>query len=238
MYSEILEKLTEIVVEQLDVTPDTVTLDTNFYNLYSNELDPIELCMAIEEAFEVKISDEEAEKLSTVESVLDFILYKIYGVTLGQIKVQQNQEEREIKTKIFKFLNNTNLEIIIISQLLENDEIKSNWERISEFVKVVDQKSFTISEIARYSFIFQNNFILSNVENIYKIVIFVEQNNISIHQILFCINNGDIESIENRVEFIKNSIQEKQLEVNNLKKSLHNLNKEIQVLQTELNEFL
>lgn len=169
MYDEILEKLTNIVIIQLDVDPKYVTLNANFINdLDADELDYPELMMAIEEAFEIEISDEEAERLLTVESVLDFLLHKIYGLPLRRIRA----------TQIFKFLNTKYLNQEIVLKLFKNDDIISNWEIISEFVKVVDRKSFTISEIARYSFIFQNNFIISNIENIYKIVIFIEQNKI------------------------------------------------------------
>lgn len=267
IYNEVLEKLTETIVEQLDIEPQKITLNTNFYNLYTNELDPIELMMAIEEAFEIEISNEEAEKLSTVESVLYFLSDRIDGITLEQIKIIRIQEKREIeereikilKTRIFKFLNIKDINEEILLKLLENDEITSNWEKISEFVKVVDQKSFTISEIAKYSFIFQNDFILSNVENLYKIVQFLEKNNIKVNEIIFFINDGEIEKIKNEMETIKTSIQgkkdlirEKTVEINNknseiksleqiiqnLNKEVGKLNEEIVFLQTELNEFL
>lgn len=236
-YNEILEKLTEIIVEQLDVGYlERVTLDTNFSNdLLADNIDLVELFMAIEGTFDVEISDEECVKLTTVESVLDLLFNKIHKTTIKQIRA----------TKIFKFLKSKDINQEILLKLLESDEITSNWQKISEFVKVVDQKSFTINEIAKYSFIFQNNFILSNVENIYKIVIFLDQNKISINQIVSSINNGEIESIKNKVEFLENSIHEKQREINDkqseiksLEKILQNLNEERQILQAELNEFL
>ncbi|NCO75473.1 MAG: hypothetical protein GW795_08695 [Cyanobacteria bacterium] len=267
IYNEVLEKLTEIVVEQLDVEPQRVTLNTNFYNLYTNELDPIELLMAIEEVFEIEISDEEAEKLSTVESVLYFLSDKTDIITLKQIEIIRLQEKKEIKEReiknlkirIFKFLKSKDINQEILLKLLENDEITSNWEKISEFVKVVDQKSFTISEIAKYSFIFQNDFILSNVENIYQIVQFLENNKITVNEIISFINDGEIERIKNDIEAIKKSMEEKQdlirekeVEINhkkseiksleqimeNLNKKIGNLNEEIQNLQAKLNEFL
>lgn len=264
-YNEILEKLTEIIVEQLDIDPQRVTLDANFADDLdvSDELDRMELNMAIEEVFEVEISDEEAEKLMTVEIILYFLLEKIDEFTIERIKqevkMQKLQEERKIKIRILKFFNGKDINQEILLKLLGNDEIKSNWEKISEFVKVVDQKSFTISEIAQYSFIFQNDFILSNVEDLYKIVQFLEKNNITVNEIISFINDGEIEKIKNEIETFKTSIQEKkdsirekQVEINhkkseiksleqiiqNLDKEIGNLNEEIRVLQTELNEFL
>ncbi len=220
------------------------------YDLDADELDAIELCMAIEEAFDIEIPDEEAEKFyntnTTLETILDFILCK-----KGKINIS--------KRKIFRFLNSKYIDEEILLKLLENDEITSNWEKISEFVKVVDQKSFTISEIAKYSFIFQNDFILSNVENLYKIVQFLENNKITVNEIISFINDGEIEKIEDEVKTLKKSIQEKQdlirekqIEINtkkseiqslekiiqNLDKEVGNLNEEIRVLQGELNEFL
>lgn len=81
MNQEILEKVQEIVVEQLDVTADKVTPEANFVNdLDADSLDVVELVMALEEAFEIEISDEEAEKITTVAEAVKHIQDKTQAV--------------------------------------------------------------------------------------------------------------------------------------------------------------
>lgn len=78
MNLEILEKVKEIVVEQLDVDADKVTPEASFVNdLDADSLDVVELVMALEEAFEIEITDEEAEKILTVGDAVEHIEGKI-----------------------------------------------------------------------------------------------------------------------------------------------------------------
>jgi len=63
-----------VVVEQLNVNPDEVKEDSRFVeDLGADSLDVVELVMAIEEKFDIEIKDEEAEKITTVKDVIDFI---------------------------------------------------------------------------------------------------------------------------------------------------------------------
>ena len=72
--SDIEARVKEIVVEQLGVNADEVTADASFIDdLGADSLDTVELVMALEEAFECEIPDEEAEKISTVQSAVDYI---------------------------------------------------------------------------------------------------------------------------------------------------------------------
>ncbi|WP_298615567.1 acyl carrier protein [uncultured Thermosynechococcus sp.] len=76
--SEILEKVKAIVADQLSVDPEKVVPEASFAeDLNADSLDSVELIMALEEAFGVEIPDEEAEKLKTVQDVLDFINSKV-----------------------------------------------------------------------------------------------------------------------------------------------------------------
>lgn len=69
-----LDKIKEIVVEQLGVEADQVTLEANFVeDLGADSLDTVELIMAFEEEFDVEIPDTEAEKIKTVKDVVAFI---------------------------------------------------------------------------------------------------------------------------------------------------------------------
>lgn len=69
-----LNKIKEIVVEQLGVDEDQVTLEANFIeDLGADSLDTVELIMAFEEEFDIEIPDTEAEKIKTVQDVVDYI---------------------------------------------------------------------------------------------------------------------------------------------------------------------
>jgi acyl carrier protein len=68
------EKVKQIVVEQLGVEESEVTLSASFVDdLGADSLDQVELVMAFEEAFDLEIPDEEAEKIRTVQDAIDYI---------------------------------------------------------------------------------------------------------------------------------------------------------------------
>ena len=72
--SEIAEKVTKIVVEQLGVSEDQVTPEAKFIeDLGADSLDQVELVMALEEEFGSEIPDEAAEKLTTVGDAISYI---------------------------------------------------------------------------------------------------------------------------------------------------------------------
>ena len=68
------EKVRGIVVEQLGVEPDEVSIDSTFIDdLGADSLDIVELIMAFEEEFNIEIPDEAAEKIKTVQDVVTYI---------------------------------------------------------------------------------------------------------------------------------------------------------------------
>ena len=68
------EKVRDIVVEQLGVEADEVNIDSTFIDdLGADSLDIVELIMAFEEEFNIEIPDEAAEKIKTVQDVVDYI---------------------------------------------------------------------------------------------------------------------------------------------------------------------
>lgn len=70
----ILEKVKEVIVEQLGVEEDIIKLDTSFIDdLGADSLDIVELIMSLEEEFDIQIPDNEAEKISTVGDVVEYI---------------------------------------------------------------------------------------------------------------------------------------------------------------------
>ena len=69
-----LDKIREIVVEQLGVDAEQVVPEANFVeDLGADSLDTVELIMAFEEEFGVEIPDTEAEKIKTVQDVIDYV---------------------------------------------------------------------------------------------------------------------------------------------------------------------
>jgi acyl carrier protein len=68
------EKMKKIIVEQLSVSEDEVVPGASFVDdLGADSLDLVELIMAMEEAFDIEIPDENAEKLKTVQDAIDYI---------------------------------------------------------------------------------------------------------------------------------------------------------------------
>ena len=74
MTDSIFERVQDIIVQQLGVDKNKVTLNANFANdLGADSLDTVELVMAIEEEFSIEIPDEDAEKISTLDQAIQFI---------------------------------------------------------------------------------------------------------------------------------------------------------------------
>ncbi len=72
--SDLFTKIVNICVEQLGVTADSVKEESKFIDdLGADSLDSVELVMAIEEEFEVQISDEDTEKLVSVADVIEWL---------------------------------------------------------------------------------------------------------------------------------------------------------------------
>jgi acyl carrier protein len=70
----IAERVKEIVVDQLGVSPDQVTEQAKFIeDLGADSLDTVELVMALEEEFDMSIDDEDSEKLQAVSDVIKYI---------------------------------------------------------------------------------------------------------------------------------------------------------------------
>ncbi len=70
----ILEKVKEVIVDQLGVEEDSINMDTSFIDdLGADSLDIVELIMALEEEFDMQIPDSEAEKILTVNDVVEYI---------------------------------------------------------------------------------------------------------------------------------------------------------------------
>ena len=73
--SSIEDQVKAIVAEQLGVKEDEVTNEASFVDdLGADSLDTVELVMALEEEFDTEIPDEEAEKITTVQQAIDYVL--------------------------------------------------------------------------------------------------------------------------------------------------------------------
>ena len=72
------DRIKKIIAEQLGVEEDDVVSEAKFVeDLGADSLDTVELVMALEEEFEIEIPDEDAEKIQTVASAVDFIKEKV-----------------------------------------------------------------------------------------------------------------------------------------------------------------
>nr|WP_192868017.1 acyl carrier protein [Calderihabitans maritimus] len=74
---DIFEKVKQIIVDQLGVDEEEVTMETSFEDLNADSLDIVELIMALEEEFELEIPDEDAEKITTVADAVEYIKNRV-----------------------------------------------------------------------------------------------------------------------------------------------------------------
>jgi acyl carrier protein len=74
MAAAVEDKVKQIIVEQLGVDEGEVTPNASFVDdLGADSLDTVELVMAFEEAFDIEIPDEDAEKIRTVKDAIEYI---------------------------------------------------------------------------------------------------------------------------------------------------------------------
>lgn len=72
--ASVFDRVRKIVVEQLGVDEDQVTLEASFTdNLGADSLDTVELVMALEQEFNMEIPDEDAEKITTINDAVQYI---------------------------------------------------------------------------------------------------------------------------------------------------------------------
>lgn len=76
--SEIESKLVDLLVEELGLERDDITMTAKFEeDLEVDSLGVVELLMALEDNFDVKIPDDEAEKITTVGEAVDIVASKV-----------------------------------------------------------------------------------------------------------------------------------------------------------------
>ncbi|MGF9942437.1 acyl carrier protein [Priestia megaterium] len=76
--AEVLERVTTIIVDRLGVDKSEVKLESSFKeDLGADSLDVVEFVMELEEEFDIEISDEQAEKISTVGDAVNYIQSQI-----------------------------------------------------------------------------------------------------------------------------------------------------------------
>mgnify|MGYP001152703436 CR=1 FL=1 len=70
----LFETVKENLAKQFEIDPETITMDTNLIDdLGADSLDVVELIMSLEDSFGITISDDEAAKLSTVGSIVEYL---------------------------------------------------------------------------------------------------------------------------------------------------------------------
>jgi acyl carrier protein len=74
MAADVYDRMKKIIVEQLGVDEADVTPTASFVeDLNADSLDLVELIMSLEEEFNLEISDEDAEKIHTVNDALEYV---------------------------------------------------------------------------------------------------------------------------------------------------------------------
>lgn len=68
------ETIRDLIVDQLGVDADIVEMDTNLMkDLEADSLDAVEIILGVEEAYDIEIPDEEAEKFETVRDLVNYV---------------------------------------------------------------------------------------------------------------------------------------------------------------------
>ena len=90
MAGKLEDRVREIIVDQLGVNAEQVTLEASFIDdLGADSLDSVELIMAFEEEFGAAIPEEDAEKLTTVGKIIDYLKSK--GMEMARMPLPQPQ---------------------------------------------------------------------------------------------------------------------------------------------------
>ncbi len=75
---EIAKKIRALITEQLGIEEEEVVPEAKFIDdLGADSLDTVELIMAFEETFDIEIPDEDAEKITTVQEAIDYVVAKV-----------------------------------------------------------------------------------------------------------------------------------------------------------------
>lgn len=76
--NDTFDKIKKIIIEHTDITEEKITLQSSFSNdLAADSLDLVEIIMALEEQFEIEITDDEANNLITIKDTVDFVNNKL-----------------------------------------------------------------------------------------------------------------------------------------------------------------
>lgn len=71
--SEIQNKVIQLIAEQLGVAANTITPQSTLESLGADSLDRVEMIMKLEEEFHIEIRDEDADKLTSVSQLVDYV---------------------------------------------------------------------------------------------------------------------------------------------------------------------
>jgi len=78
MAENLEEKVIKIIVEQLEVPPEKVTLSASFADdLKADSIDRLELVVVLEETFKIEIPDEDTEKIKTVGDAVNYVKSRV-----------------------------------------------------------------------------------------------------------------------------------------------------------------
>ena len=69
----VFDRVKEIIVDELGVDAEAVTIDSTLEDLGANSLDAVELIMALEEEYDLEIAEDDAKAMKSVKNIVDYI---------------------------------------------------------------------------------------------------------------------------------------------------------------------
>lgn len=69
----VFDRVKEIIVDELGVDAEAVTIDSTLEDLGADSLDAVELIMALEEEYDLEIAEDDAKAMKSVKNIIDYI---------------------------------------------------------------------------------------------------------------------------------------------------------------------
>ena len=161
------------------------------YQELSDGGDALSFVCAIEEEFDIEISDEVSKEIVTFKDVFGVILNIKYNIDIGKYL---ELEMRKKSLKLMIFLKENGISIANFKEVFLNDNFSKNHELLSSFSYNLRGKNIDVNKIIEFSNVLKSDFLLPKLDLICKLFYFMNDNKTTYVDIIEIINNNYLES--------------------------------------------